>query len=121
MTDITDSRLREALNTLDWAVGGLNDERDALKAEVARLRLAIRYGACSSIHAAELREAGGAWAVDAIAERDGLQAANDRLRGLIREYFDAKYEYVSFRDAEKNRRYETAEDALASEAKEPKP
>jgi hypothetical protein len=46
------------------------------------LLLAIRFGHCSAVHAATLREAGGAWAVEAVRENEALRAEIKRLRAI---------------------------------------
>jgi hypothetical protein len=51
--------------------------------EVERLRLAIRFGGCSAVHAASLSEAGGEWAVKAVQDVDGLRAEVERLQEQV--------------------------------------
>jgi hypothetical protein len=46
------------------------------------LLLAIRFGHCSAVHAATLREAGGAWALYAVWENEALRAEVKRLRAI---------------------------------------
>ncbi len=53
------------------------------------LLLAIRFGHCSAVHAATLREAGGTWALDALRANEMQRAEVDRLRAIevaAREY-----------------------------------
>jgi hypothetical protein len=48
--------------------------------DLETLLLAIRFGHCSAVHAATLREAGGAWALDAVRENERLRAIEEAAK-----------------------------------------
>jgi hypothetical protein len=50
--------------------------------DLETLLRAIRFGHCSAVHAATLREAGGTWALDALRANEMLFAEVDRLRAI---------------------------------------
>jgi hypothetical protein len=50
--------------------------------DLETLLLAIRFGHCSAVHAATLREAGGTWALDALRANEMLLGEIKRLRAI---------------------------------------
>jgi hypothetical protein len=87
------------------------------------LLLAIRFGHCSAVHAATLREAGGTWALDALRANEMQRAEVERLRAIkaaarevaanVEDDIDARLSFVVLRDV--NQRLRAENQRLRSE------
>jgi len=60
------------------------------------LQLALRFGHCSAVHAATLREAGGGWALDAVRENERLIAEIRLLRAIEEAARNLEDEHAEF-------------------------
>jgi len=83
----SDGFFRCELHRLNGDVAPFDTEHlDGLRLKIEAMDLAIRFGGCSSVHAATLRQLGGGWAVDAQQAIDGVRLKLARLAQAAKNY-----------------------------------